>query len=622
MITVSSSHALSANYFTREGYFEHDAGVWFGGGLARGLEGQPVRKLDFECLRFGLAPDGTPLLQNAGKRTRDGRGTPHPLVQITFNAPKDLAFLLSLFPERREALLKAHRDAVLAVARYIEKHLAFVRSGKGGKHFVRALICAALFEHLAARDGSPHLHTHLVIFPAALAADGKTRRIAERVLFRAQKALSALFDAELAKNLRALGLNTIPLEVGFRIQGVPDKARHILAPRRAEILAELKSRGLSGAKHAERVTKLTRRHHPKEDRSPEQVFDRARALLAGAGFTRERCHDSIFPSPAPAHNRRPSDEAIIERAITRLPSDRPFVSSEVECAIAKEASRFGLGLAVVVDLAKRWLSSASAVLVSDHVTRRAYVHQKAYREIDASLARLLDAETSPVSSRTIRRLSSAPALPESARDAVSAMLGSGPRVRLLLTEPGVEKERLLASIGSLPVPTLGLALTIKQREHMEELGLDRSFTVARAIKEWGLADWNWRPFRDAPHRHPIERIETSPWQDELAAGFGFISRTEQRDRAWQRSREGLDLSGNEERIIVLDDAAWVDPARLARVLREVERGARSTLLLVADPRERFFTPLPESLQPIELKTAQKREDELRLARLVELQRTL
>lgn len=623
MITVSSSHAPSAEYFTREGYFERDVGVWFGG-LARklGLEGQPLRKHDFECLRFGLAPDGTPLLQNAGKRTNDGRGTPHPLVQITFNAPKDLAFLLALFPERREAVLKAQRDAVLAVARHIERELSFVRFGKGGKHFARALIAAALFEHLAARDASPHLHTHLLIFPAALSADGKTRRIAERILFRAQKALSAFYDAELSKNLRALGLKPIPLEVGFRIEGVPDEARRLLSPRRAEILAELESRGLSGAKHAERITKLTRRYHPKEERSPEQVHSDARDLLERAGFTRDRCHEAIFPSRAPEPNRRPSDEAIIERATSRLPEDRPFVATDVEYEIAKEASRFGLGLSAVLDLAKRWLSSAAAVLVSDHITRRAYVHEKAYREIDASLDRLLETEVSPVSNRTTRRLSADPSISQAARDVLPELLGSGPRVRLFLAEPGIEKDRLLASIASLPIPTLGLALTIKQREQMEELGLSRSFTFARAIKEWGLTDWNWKPFRDAPHRHPIERIETAPWQDELAAGFGVISRAEQRHRAWQRSREGLDLSGNEERLIVVDDAAWVDPARLARVLREVERGTQNTLLLIADPRERFFTRLPESLEPIELNTAQRREEELRLARLSELQRTL
>ena len=36
MIAVSASHAPAADYFTREGYFENDAGTWFGVAQRRG----------------------------------------------------------------------------------------------------------------------------------------------------------------------------------------------------------------------------------------------------------------------------------------------------------------------------------------------------------------------------------------------------------------------------------------------------------------------------------------------------------------------------------------------------------------------------------------------------------
>lgn len=625
MITVSTSHAPAANYFTREGgYFEKDAaGLWWGG-LARHLhlEGEHVRKHDFECLRFGLAPDGTPLLQNAGKRTLDGRGLPHPLTQITCNAPKDVAFLAAMFPERRTEILKAHTDAVLAVARYVEEHLAFVRFGKAGKHVTRAEICAALFLHLVARDGSPHVHTHIVVMPAALASDQKTRRIAERVLFRAQKALSALYDAELSKNLRAMGLRTVPLEVGFRVEGVPDEARRLLSPRRTEILAELSARGLSGAKHAERVTKLTRRYHPKRDWSPEQVFGNACALLERAGFTRERCHDAIFGAPSRATNPRPDTETILQRATAKLPTDRAFTETEVTYQVAKEGSRFGLGIVETVSLAAQWLASSAASLIAEHRTRRLYVHSSVYQAIESALSHLLNTETSPASSRTIRRLSSDLSLSESTREVIPSLLGPGPRVRVLLAQPGPEKDQLLSAIAALPLSTLGLGLTTAQRDRMKELGFERTFTLERAIREYNLTGWNWKPFRDAPHRLPFEKVESSPLQDELAASFGFLSRAEQRYRAFQRSREGLDLRGTEERIIVIDDAAWVDPARLSRVLKEVERGRHNTLLLVADPREGFFTPACRHLEAVQLVTAHAREEELRREHLLELSRSL
>lgn len=621
MITVSSSHAPSVNYFAHEAYF--GAGVWVGG-LARrlGIEGEVVRKHDFECLRFGLAPDGTPLLQNAGKRTADGRGLPHPLTQITFNSPKDVAFLAAMFPERRAEILKAHRDAVFATARYIEENLCFVRLGKGGKRFARARMCAALFEHANARDFMPHIHTHLVVTPAGLSLDRRTRRIAERVLFRAQKALSALYDAELSKNLRALGLRTVPLEVGFRVEGVPDEARRLLSTRRAEIVAELNARGLSGARDAERVTKLTRRYHPKKDASPDRVFEEAYALLQRAGFTRERCYEPIFGTREPAPNLKHFDAAIIERATSRLPSDRAFTDSEVTYEVAKEASRFGLGIADSVSLAAKWLASSAASLISEHLTRHHYVHSSVYEKIEASLDRLRQASIDPVSPRTIRKLSSDASLPAQVREVIPSLLGPGPRVRVLVAESGVEKDRLLSSLAALPLSSLGLGLTVKQREDLKELGFEHSFTLSKAVHEWGLTEWNWKPFRDAPHRYSIEPVYTSPLQDELAAGFGFISRAEQRVRAHQRSREGLDLRGSEQRIIVVDDAAWVDPARLSRILREVERGPRNLLLLISDPRETFFTPACRHLEAIELSMPRSREEELRLARDSELSRSL
>jgi len=624
VITVSTSHAPAASYFTKEGgYFEKDAGVWFGG-LARklGLEGRPVQKHDFECLRFGLAPDGTSLLQNAGQRTKDGRGTAHPLVQITFNDPKDLPYLLALFPERQDAILKAHRDAVFVTARHVERDLSFVRFGKAGQHFAQASICAALFEHFAARDGSPHLHTHMVILPAALGSDGKTRRIAERVLYRSQQVLSALFDAELSKNLRALGLRTVPLKVGFRVEGVPDEARRILSPRKAEIQAAMRSRGLSGARNAERVTKLTRRYHPRRDWSPDQVFDNARALLERTGFTRERCHDAIFGTPSRAPDRRTSDETIIERALANLPTDRAFTDSEVTYHVAKEGARFGLGIVDALSLASKWLSSAAASLIHEHRTRRFYIRASVvYQAIASSLDRLAETQVALASTRTIRRLSNDASLSELTREVIPSLFGPGPRVRVLLAEPGREKDQLLSALAGLSTPTLGLGMTGAQRDHMKELGLE-AFTVSQAIYQYGLTGWNWKPFRNAPHRLPFERVEGGPVVDELAASFGFLSRAEQRYRAFQRNREGLDLSSSEGRIVVLDDASWAASADLSRILREVERGGQNAILLVADPRERFSLPTSRHLEVIELATARTREEELRYARLTELSRSL
>lgn len=617
MISVSRSHAPADGYFTKEGpYFEKDVGYWFGG-LARalGIEGQEVRKHEFALLRWGIAPDGTPLLQNAGQRRPDGRGTPHPLIQLTANPPGDVKFLIALFPERRAAVLDAHDRAVKALLPHVES-MAQVRLGKAGAESMSASICAAVFRHDYERRGTVFPHSHIVVMPAAL-ADGKTRRIAERVFFRAQKALSALYDAALARNLRDLGLRIVPREVGFELEGVPREAVRLLSPRRAEIEAEMERQGVSGARAAERITRLTRRHHPRQDRPVELVFEEAREKLERVGFTRERFLGLWLAEPTQAPTRDSSPRELLRDAVKQLPTDKPFTRHDVERVIAREGLRHGLGITEVLALATKWLFGPDVhAIPARRSTEERFVRREVVAELTERLERLASREGIAASPPAIQRAEREASPSDAAAAVLRAIASDGARVRLVLAEPGPEKDRLLSALTSLHRSSIAFSLTRDRREALQELGFEKAFTVAKAMREWRLTEWNWTPFVNAPHRAPFVSVKTSALQDSLAAGFGLISGEERRFRAWQRSREGLDFSRRSDaQLVLVDSAGCVDPASLARILREAEKNPGATVFLCASSDDAYARFLSSHVTAIELSRLRNQEAERLLREL-------
>lgn len=630
MISISRSHAPADGYFTKEDPYFKSAGTWFGG-LARrlGLEGKPVTKRDFAFLRWGMAPDGTPLLQNAGRRTPDGRGSPHPLIQIVANAPGDLKVLLALFPEHRAALIDAHDRAVDTSLPYIES-LARVRYGKAGAHSMPASICAAVFRHLSERTGLPHLHTHLVLMPAAaplsrdtLAAgpERDTLRLADRPFFRAQTAISAVYDGALAANLRALGLRVVPRDVGFEIEGVAREAVMALSPRRQDIVTVLERSGeLGNAAAAERVTKLTRRHHPRVERPLDDLYHNARATLERAGFTREALLHVWHDAPTLSRSAPSSPREFLHDVGKRLPIDGPFKRHAVDAAAARESARHGIGISDALALAKNWLLGPDVAALPGHEAGQRFIRAEAIRDLARRAERLSELEAPAFSPRAIRGAAKALDLPADEKSLLGALLDRGPRLRLVLVEPGPSRDRLLSALARIHVSPLALSLTSARRDELHDLGF-RAFTVAKALHEWKQVGWHWTPFVNAPHRGDFVKVHTSPFQDHLATGFGLISRDEQRFRAWQRSRDGLDFKrSSPDPLIVVDGAGHIDPASLRRILVEAEKHPRSTVLLFAATTDAFLRSSLSALAPLELTRLRDRDAE-RMRRELHLEPT-
>jgi len=219
------------------GELEGEGGSWHGSPAALGELGldpaRPVGRSELVALMEGRSPaTGTPLRRVGGDGSRVAG------IDATFSAPKSVSALWAVSdPYRRAQIEVAHRKAVASAVRRIERDVELVRRRENGElrwEKARSLV-AAEFVHTSSRltrdqerDGvpDPQLHSHVVILTAQR-DDGRFAAVDSRELFRSQRANGAWYRAELAHELRQLGLE-VRGRTGrdgrfFELQGVPER---------------------------------------------------------------------------------------------------------------------------------------------------------------------------------------------------------------------------------------------------------------------------------------------------------------------------------------------------------------------------------------------------------------
>jgi conjugative relaxase-like TrwC/TraI family protein len=219
------------------GELEGEGGSWHGSTQALdelGLDpAQPVRRSQLVTLMQGRSPaTGEPLRRVGGDGSRVAG------VDATFSAPKSVSALWAVSGRYRRAQIEvAHRRAVASALRRVERDVGLVRRREHGQlrwENARSLV-AAEFVHTSSRltrdqerDGvpDPQLHSHVVIL-AAQRDDGRFAAVDSRELFRSQRANGAWYRAELAHELRQLGLE-VRSRTGrdgrfFELAGVPEQ---------------------------------------------------------------------------------------------------------------------------------------------------------------------------------------------------------------------------------------------------------------------------------------------------------------------------------------------------------------------------------------------------------------
>ncbi len=264
-----TSATTRGDYYTRDG--EGDQPVpsrWHGSpDLLRslGLDAEDsVQRSDLRAVMQGFSPRSGEPLRPAGSN-----GTRVAGVELMMAPPKSVSALWATAdPYRRAQIEAAHRGAVASALVRTEREVALVRRKSGGVvRFERAKsLLAAEFIHTTSRLAQdqeagavpdPQLHSHLVLF-AAERTDGKLAAIESRRLYKSARENGAWYRAELAANLRELGLpierRTGRNERYFEIRGVPEG---------------LASRWSSRSEDVDRAARFFRQRYGREPRAGE-----------------------------------------------------------------------------------------------------------------------------------------------------------------------------------------------------------------------------------------------------------------------------------------------------------------------------------------------------------------
>jgi len=279
-----------------------------------------------ERMAKGLHPiTGEPLVKGAGRLHVMG-------VDMTFSAPKDFSAVFAGADDATRAkLLEAMREATVATMAHAEA-VAVTRHGQGGldKRPARA-IAAAAYTHFASRALEPQLHQHVLALNLGLREDGSWSALEQRGVFERKLSLGALWRADLAMRVQALGFEVEPDGPYFNIRGVQARQREALSSRSREIDEALRAAGEAGSA-ARRAAALSTRAGKAEPPLPELLSD-FRALADGLGLTAS----AVAAMRRPAMEREPfaiDREALLAELMEAKSCATSFDALELICGQA------------------------------------------------------------------------------------------------------------------------------------------------------------------------------------------------------------------------------------------------------------------------------------------------
>lgn len=306
------------------------AGRWLGRG-AQALGLNDYSGQDFEKILEGRHPASSEQL----------RGGTRPGLDLTFSAPKSISSLwAAALAEGRadlaERIEQAQASALARTLEFAEKNLELARRGHGGTEREAARLVACAFNHTTTRELDPDLHGHVIISNLAQRQDGSWGAIENRSLFEWKMALGAIYRAELAGGMQALGLATKPDGDSFKLSGVPDALLQAQSKRRAQIETALAESGETGGKAAEKAALSTR--HPKRHMARTELIERWGEEAREHGFTT----DQAFSNNKNNLTQQKIDTAQLLQKLTE--SQSVFEKKDLMrwCAVASQTAGGGL----------------------------------------------------------------------------------------------------------------------------------------------------------------------------------------------------------------------------------------------------------------------------------------
>jgi conjugative relaxase-like TrwC/TraI family protein len=490
-----SSSIQAAHYYERDDYYvggtDRSPSRWWGLGAEHlGLTGSVDRDA-FTRLLEGELPDGTTLPRRPDQKRRPG-------FDLTFSAPKSVS--IAALVDGDERIIDAHSKAVDSALRYLETRASFARvKDEGGS--IRPVqtghLVVASFLHDTSRELDPQLHTHAVVLNATKTKDGGWRALTNEELLRSKMVGGAIYRAELALSLQALGYDVERTHADgrFELAGYTKEQLRGFSQRRAEIEAALKSRGFEGAKAAEIAALDTRDAKREVDRRELRRLWRDRASALGIDLARPS-------SRAPRRDHASGAEYV--RSATAHLAERKSVFFERE--IVARAAAFGLGKVGIAEIeaavrqAHRRGDLVDAKNARDTVGRRYTTKDAIAREADILTAmRFGQGQLPPIEPRIEARVFEAAGLTRGQREAVELVLTTRDRVVAIQGYAGTGKTAALSKIRDLSeaagVTVHGFAMTRAAANVLAETGIE-STTLADHLsrpQQREAADGSLRP---------------------------------------------------------------------------------------------------------------------------------
>jgi len=306
------------NYYTQG---EQVVGEWHGR-LAEewGLKGE-VREQQFHRLSEGQHPvTGEQLVRHQSPREYvNEHGEKIKTMEhragwdATFSAPKSVS--LTALVGRDERVREAHRESVSVALGEMERFVQ-ARLGNNLPAETSGKWVAAKFEHDSSRpvDGyaAPQLHTHVVFFNVTQTANGDSRALQPRELYKSQQYATVIYRSELAVRLKELGYEIERGKSGQpEIKGYSAEYMEASSPRRRQIEEHLARTNQRGAGAAQIAAHQTRER--KLETSHEEMQERHRALASKFGGQPEHVVETARRR-GNQHEAEP-DERIVQQAL-------------------------------------------------------------------------------------------------------------------------------------------------------------------------------------------------------------------------------------------------------------------------------------------------------------------
>ncbi|KKY07928.1 MobF family relaxase, partial [Xanthomonas citri] len=631
----------AAHYFSAadDYYAKENPGEWQGqGAQVLGLTG-PVEQAQLSRLLDGRLPNGERIqttFDPTDNKKRMG-------LDLTFSAPKSVSMQALVAGDKD--VTAAHDRAVTRALEQVER-LAEARKKVKGKSYRERTgnMVIGKFRHEMSRAKDPQLHTHSVVLNMTQRADGAWRALSNEDIFRVQHEVDALYKAELARGLQALGyaIRLVDDQGNFELDHISrDQIEAFSARSRIieEALAnEGKTRATATTLEKQIISLATRPRKDESDRDlvkqywveksrefgidygPRSQLD-GRTYEAGdsiggrgRGRGRERgdAGDRIAATSLPA--RLTPAQAVVQYAINHLTEREAVVR---ETALTATALRRAVGLAGPDEVRaeiKRLVGQGALIEAVP-----------AYRMADRKDGPALSSAGWKSYLQDLKGWSD-----KQAQQYVSNAIKQGslvPAEKRYTTQKALAREKAILAIertgrGAIePIMTAAAvktalessALNAGQRFAVETIvstknrfvgiqgdaGTGKTYTVNQAvalIKQASAVSEGYRTVALAPYGNQVKALKNEGLEAHTLASFLYTK----------------DKPIDGKTIIVLDESGVVGARQMEQVMRIVEKsGAR--MVLLGDTKQ---TEAIEAGKPF----AQLQQDGMQTARISEIQR--